>query len=96
MFEHNRALTTYACSQERWPDLIVWPETSVPGDWVDAAPGVSAAELPPLLAGEEVLTRQQARHFVCQWQTNLLLGFALCEATGLFGLVVAFILMFGF
>jgi F-type H+-transporting ATPase subunit c len=29
-------------------------------------------------------------------QTNLLLGFALCEATGLFGLVVAFILMFGF
>ena len=29
-------------------------------------------------------------------QTNLLLGFALCEATGLFGLVVAFILMFAF
>lgn len=28
-------------------------------------------------------------------QTNLLLGFALCEATGLFGLVVSFILMFG-
>ena len=27
--------------------------------------------------------------------TNLLLGFAQCEATGLFGLVVAFILMFG-
>jgi F-type H+-transporting ATPase subunit c len=27
-------------------------------------------------------------------QTNLLLGFALCEATGLFGLVVAFMLMF--
>ncbi|MFN9973914.1 MAG: F0F1 ATP synthase subunit C, partial [Phycisphaerae bacterium] len=24
-------------------------------------------------------------------QTNLLLGFALCEATGLFGLVVAFV-----
>ena len=29
-------------------------------------------------------------------QQNLLLGFALCEATGLFGLVVAFILMFAF
>ena len=27
--------------------------------------------------------------------TNLLLGFALCEATGLFGLVVALILLFG-
>lgn len=26
---------------------------------------------------------------------NLLLGFALCEATGLFGLVVAFIILFG-
>ena len=27
--------------------------------------------------------------------TNLLLGFALAEATGLFGLVVAFIILFG-
>jgi F-type H+-transporting ATPase subunit c len=29
-------------------------------------------------------------------RTNLLLGFALAEATGLFGLVVALILLFGF
>ncbi len=28
-------------------------------------------------------------------QTNLLLGFALCEATGLFGLVVSFVMLFG-
>ena len=28
-------------------------------------------------------------------RANLLLGFALCEATGLFGLVVAFIILFG-
>jgi F-type H+-transporting ATPase subunit c len=28
-------------------------------------------------------------------RTNLLLGFALCEATGLFGLVVAFLILFG-
>jgi len=28
-------------------------------------------------------------------QTNLLLGFALAEATGLFGLIVAFIILFG-
>lgn len=27
--------------------------------------------------------------------TNLLLGFALCEATGLFGLVVALVILFG-
>ena len=27
-------------------------------------------------------------------QTNLLLGFALCEATGLFGLVIALIMLF--
>jgi F-type H+-transporting ATPase subunit c len=27
--------------------------------------------------------------------TNLLLGFALCEAQGLFGLVIALIMMFG-
>lgn len=29
-------------------------------------------------------------------QTNLLLGFALCEATGLFGLVVALVILFAF
>lgn len=29
-------------------------------------------------------------------QATLLLGFALCEATGLFGLGVAFVLMYGF
>ncbi len=29
-------------------------------------------------------------------RTNLLLGFALAEATGLFGLVIALILLFGF
>lgn len=29
-------------------------------------------------------------------RVNLLLGFALCEATGLFGLVVALIILFGF
>ena len=27
--------------------------------------------------------------------TNLLLGFALCESTGLFGLVIALIILFG-
>jgi F-type H+-transporting ATPase subunit c len=27
--------------------------------------------------------------------TNLLLGFALCEATGLFGLVISLIILFG-
>ena len=29
-------------------------------------------------------------------QTNLLLGFALCEATGLFGFVLAMIMLFAF
>ncbi|MEY4966825.1 MAG: synthase subunit c [Pseudomonadota bacterium] len=28
-------------------------------------------------------------------QTNLLLGFALCEATGLFGLLIAMIILYG-
>ncbi len=28
-------------------------------------------------------------------RTNLLLGFALCEATGLFGFVMSFIILFG-
>ena len=29
-------------------------------------------------------------------RTNMFLGFALCEATGLFGLLIAFIILFAF
>src|SRR5262249_32130009 len=33
MFEHNRQLSNLACTQQQRPDLIVWSETSLPGEW---------------------------------------------------------------
>lgn len=66
MFRHNRELTHHACSQARRPDLIVWSETSVPGDWRDSADGTAVTQTgKPLKVLELVKT---------DWQTNMLFG----------------------
>ena len=45
------------------PDLIVWPETSYPQDWVEEANG---------LPNEH--SRETARRMASRWQTNILVG----------------------
>jgi apolipoprotein N-acyltransferase len=45
------------------PDLIVWPETSWPYEWVETAPGVPDAESAAL-----------AREYARRWHTDLLAG----------------------
>jgi apolipoprotein N-acyltransferase len=45
------------------PDLIVWPETSWPYDWVETAPGVPDAECAAL-----------AREYARRWRADLLAG----------------------
>ena len=39
---HARAIT-----QQPRPDLVVWPETCMPFDWADVAPGVRREDTPP-------------------------------------------------
>jgi apolipoprotein N-acyltransferase len=45
------------------PDLIVWPETSWPYEWVETAPGVPDPEIAAL-----------AREYARRWRTDLLAG----------------------
>jgi apolipoprotein N-acyltransferase len=74
MVRHNTRLTDYACSQPRRPDLIVWPETSVPDDWVEISPQLSDAQVPSPLRSEEAETQKQARGVAKRWKTHALLG----------------------
>jgi apolipoprotein N-acyltransferase len=61
MKEHFDRLATLAAGEK--VDLIVWPETSVPGDWLEVAPGHPHPESMAL-----------ALKLTSQWQTALLLG----------------------
>jgi apolipoprotein N-acyltransferase len=66
MFEHNRDLSNYACSQDEKPELIVWPETSLPGEWHAS------------VSDNNVIQKAEAREvqslIVDRWKTNVLLG----------------------
>jgi apolipoprotein N-acyltransferase len=68
MFEHNRQLTNYACSQEQKPELIVWPETSLPGEWHVSGDDNNVAQ-----KGEP---REVQSLIAMRWKTNVLLGIA--------------------
>jgi len=74
MLAHNKALSGYACTQQRRPDLIVWPETSYPDDWYDAGEHIAATDLPSSVSAEVALTRQRAHELGTWWETNVLLG----------------------
>jgi apolipoprotein N-acyltransferase len=45
------------------PDLIVWPETSYPDDWVEEADGAPTEH-----------SRETARRMAARWRTNVLVG----------------------
>jgi apolipoprotein N-acyltransferase len=63
MFRHFADLSDQAMAQKPLPDLIVWPETSFPGDWMESAPGQP-----------DDSSKQFARQFVERWPSNILLG----------------------
>src|SRR5262249_41451555 len=45
------------------PDLIVWPETSYPADWVQSADGTPTDD-----------SREMAKRMASKWHTNVLVG----------------------
>jgi apolipoprotein N-acyltransferase len=54
-----------------YPDLIVWPETSYPQDWVEEADGKPSEH-----------SRQTAERMASRWQTNILVGINSAVAEG--------------
>ena len=67
--------------------------------WAQLGIGAVALLLPPLALGAALYSMLappdgEVKGAAATQTTNLLLGFALCEATGLFGLVIALIILF--
>jgi apolipoprotein N-acyltransferase len=66
MFRHNRELTGHAGSQNRRPDLIVWPETSLPTEWRVSASSTAVTQKNYSLELQKLIKEK--------WRTNLLVG----------------------
>jgi apolipoprotein N-acyltransferase len=74
MVEHYKQLSDKAAAGRPPPDLIIWPETSYPGDWAEVAPDLPAERVPPEWQRAIQGCRELARLAAARWQTNVLLG----------------------
>jgi apolipoprotein N-acyltransferase len=63
MVLHFRELSDWAAVQQPRPELLVWPETSYPGDWVEDPPGRPNGT-----------SQELARRVAELWHTNTVLG----------------------
>jgi apolipoprotein N-acyltransferase len=75
IYSHFKNLSWYAHAQAPRPDLIVWPETSFPGNWVEILPSVPVHEIPPGWVDRALQAEQLFRYFAQQeTQITTLLG----------------------
>ncbi len=72
--QHYKALSWRAANEQPKPDLLVWPETSYPGEWLEVAPELPAARVPPEWQTASRASQELARLVAEEWQTNVLLG----------------------
>lgn len=70
MIRHNIELTDWAARQK--PDLMVWPETSWPEDWVEVSPDVGL--VPPDWLDRAKRSQLLATRAASRWQAPLLMG----------------------
>jgi apolipoprotein N-acyltransferase len=56
------------------PDLIVWPETSYPYEWMAVAPEVAPGDVPGVWQSRDNNGREFAITVAKRWQTNVLMG----------------------
>lgn len=76
MWEHFEKLADQAAqvgSREK-PDLIVWPETSLPFGWTDMVPTMSIAEVSAEFGRAYKLSRLDMTELSLRWPTNTLYG----------------------
>lgn len=72
LLAHNTRLTDRALLMR--PDLIVWPETSYPGYWVEVAPEVPRERVPSEFALSARESWENARDLRQRWPAPMLLG----------------------
>jgi apolipoprotein N-acyltransferase len=72
--KHFRDLTDDAVRQRPVPDLIVWPETSYPKEWVEVSPELSPERIPEEWRRGLDDSLDLVKRATRRWPTNLLLG----------------------
>jgi apolipoprotein N-acyltransferase len=75
---HYRDLTDLAVRQPVLPDLIVWPETSYPKEWVEVSAELAPNSVPAVWKMGVADCRDLREFATRRWPTNLLLGMT-CE-----------------
>jgi apolipoprotein N-acyltransferase len=56
------------------PELIVWPETSYPYEWMEVAPDVASGDVPGSWRNKDTSSRDFAKTVAKRWGTNVLMG----------------------
>lgn len=74
MVHHYKELSHQAVAGQPKPDLLVWPETSYPGEWLEVAPDLPTAQIPQAWQTASRESQELARLIAAEWQTNVLLG----------------------
>ena len=74
MFQHVRLLTDHACKGGKRIDLIVWPETSYPYDWVEVPADLPAEQMSATLRQRLKSTQDAINDIADKWKTNVLIG----------------------
>jgi apolipoprotein N-acyltransferase len=74
MVHHYKELSHRAAAGQPRPDLLVWPETSYPGEWMEVAPELPAARVPEKWQSARRESQELAQVIAAEWQTNVLLG----------------------
>jgi apolipoprotein N-acyltransferase len=72
--QHYLDLSDQAARQVPKPDLIVWPETSCPEEWVEVSPDLAADQVPPLWHQGRISSEKLAQALAQRWHANALLG----------------------
>ncbi|MCS6851205.1 MAG: apolipoprotein N-acyltransferase [Gemmataceae bacterium] len=74
VLKHYQALADEAAAQRPLPDLVVWPETSYPGEWLGVSPELPRDRWPEEWHRHVDISRWIAREIGLGWKTNVLLG----------------------
>ena len=79
MFERMQELTKESWTFQPRPDLIIWPETTYPCDWLAVAPGVPAEELTDEFRKDCGECRELATTYARFSSANILVGLNCAE-----------------
>jgi len=74
MISHFGKLVNEAVTGQPKPDLVIWPETSYAGAWVDVGPGVAVDSGTTEFQRGYNMSRSVIREDMAFWQTPMLLG----------------------